>query len=95
MGLYIGQFTTQAAQTLYGSLLEFEFYNTKMHENKQNTVLLTIFEIICNKMTQLEFVLRFTVLSLLEPFGSRFIEFNISNCTYNKQNRSVTIQHPV
>ena len=37
MGLYIGQFTTQAAQTLYGSSLEFEFY-TKMHENKQNTI---------------------------------------------------------
>ena len=38
MGLYIGQFATQAAQTLYGSLLEFGFYDTKMHENKQNTV---------------------------------------------------------
>lgn len=38
MGLYIGQFITQAAQTLNGSLLEFEFYDTKMHENKQNTV---------------------------------------------------------
>ena len=37
MGLYIGQFTTQAAQNLYGSSLEFEFY-TKMHENKQNTI---------------------------------------------------------
>ena len=38
MGLYIGQLTTQAAQPLYGSLLEFEFSDTKMHENKQNTV---------------------------------------------------------
>ena len=46
-------------------------------------------------MTQLVFVLCFTVCSLLEPFGSRFIEFNISNCAYNKQNWSVTIQHPV
>ena len=86
MGLYIGQFTTQAAQTLYGSSLEFEFY-TKMHMKiskiRSNLQFLKEFAI---KMTQLMFVLCFTVCSLLEPFGSHIIEFNISNCTYNKQN---------
>lgn len=86
MGLYIGQFTTQAARALYGSLLEFEFY-TKMHMKiskiGSNLQFLKEFAI---KMTPVVFVLCFTVCSLLEPFGSRIIEFNISNCTYNKQN---------
>ena len=66
---------SQAA--LYGSSLKLELYESRSQskgsmKNKQTTIKITI----CNKNDSTSvFAVHFTVCSLLELFGSRFIEF--------------------
>lgn len=60
---------SQAAQTLYRSSLKLELHQ-RIYENKQTTIKITI----CNKNDSTSvFAVRFTVCSLLESFGSRFV----------------------
>ena len=64
---------SQAAQTMYGSSLKLELYERIYEKLIQRT---TIKITICNKNDSTSvFAVRFTVCSLLESFGSRFIEF--------------------
>ena len=62
---------SQAAQSMYGSSLKLELYE-RIYEKliKQTTIKTTI----CNKNDSTSvFAVRFTVCSLVELFGSRFI----------------------